>query len=117
MRLLLLLVFVLGCAGNIVEYPEKKEYDREDLVEALRGENFQQKNAAREQLKKIEPAKRLAILEVLLKEPDSSTRMLAVSELSELPLDSVKHILGKVAKDDPDEEVREFAFMVLTPDE
>lgn len=117
MRFLLLLVFVLGCAGNIVEYPEEKEYDRDELIEALKGENFQQKNVAREQLKKIKPAQRLVILEELLKAPDASTRMLAVSELTELPLESVKHILGRVANDDPDEEVREFAFMALTPDE
>ena len=97
----IVLVLALGCgAGAIAEYPEDR-----------------QKNHARGQLEKLKPAERLSLLKGLLAEGDAPTRMLAVAELSELPAETYTPILGKVAKDDPDPEIRELAFMVISPDE
>ena len=104
-------------AGAIAEYPEDRQLTTEQIKEALLGDDFRQKNHARGQLEKLKPAERLSLLKGLLAEGDPPTRMLAVSELSELPPKTYTPILGKVAKDDPDPEIRELAFMVISPDE
>lgn len=111
-------LFLLSCgAGAIAEYPEDRQLTVEQIKEALLGDDFRQKNHARGQLEKLKPAERLSLLKEILAEGDPPTRMLAVSELSELPPEIHTPILGKVAKDDPDPEIRELAFMVISPDE
>ena len=116
--MVLVLVLALGCgAGAIAEYPEDRQLTAEQIKEALLGDDFRQKNHARGQLEKLKPAERLSLLKDLLAEGDAPTRMLAVAELSELPSETYTPILGKVAKDDPDPEIRELAFMIISPDE
>jgi HEAT repeat protein len=116
LALTLLLLFcagLLGCPGQIVEYPEKGELTKNELKAALTGDDFRKKNAAREQIETLTPAERVELLSDLLKEGDAPTRMLAISELMKLPEASYKPLLEGVAASDPDPEVREMAGMAL----
>jgi HEAT repeat protein len=106
-----------ACAGKIVDYPEEKPLTTDELKEALTGNDFRLKNAAREQLESLAPAPRLALLKELLANDDSATRLLAVTELAKLPADVHTPLLEPLARDDPDEEVRQFAGMVLEGEE
>lgn len=109
---------IVSCRpGEIVEFPEDKQLTVEEIKVALKGSDFRQKNAARKQLEKLVPAERVSLLEALLKEGDSPTRLMAVAELMNLPEETYKPILRKVAADDPDEEIREFASVALDEEE
>jgi hypothetical protein len=107
------LLGLCGCAGDIVIPPSDTFEGKDQVREALKGSDFRRKTAARQELQKMEPAERLEILDELLAEPDAGTRLIAVSELSKLPPESVKERLEKLAAEDPDEDVKMMAAMAL----
>ena len=75
-----------GCAGYIVDFPEKQQLTEEEIVADLTGDDFRRKNSAREQLGKLAKEKRIDIMKRLLESEDTATRLLAVSELAKVNL-------------------------------
>lgn len=106
-------LFLFGCVGNIVDTEQRREMTPQEIKKTLAGDDFRQKNKAREQLNKLPPAERVTVLKELLAEGDSPTRLLALSEVMKLPESTAKPIIEDVAKNDPDEEIREFAETAL----
>lgn len=113
----LLAVTLFGCPGQIVEYPEQTELSKDGIKKALTGDDFRKKTAAREQIEKLDAAERVELLKELLAEGDAPTRMIAIAELMKLPEDVWRPLLTDVAANDPDDEVRELAGMVVEVDD
>lgn len=109
-------LLAMGCPGAIVDYPEQREMEQEEILNALRGDDFREKNAARKQLGTLSPDVQMDVLERLLQELDAPTRMIAVSELAARPSDQSTALLRQVADSDPDDEVRELALLALGED-
>ena len=109
-----LLVFGGCAAGEIAVFPEKKEMKAEEIVADLTGDDFRKKNAAREQLDKLSVEQRISVLEKLLADKGTPTRLLAVSELGKLKEHAAaKALLEKTAASDPSATVKSVAAMAL----
>jgi hypothetical protein len=112
-----LALMLVGCPGQIVEYPEQAELSKDGIKKALTGDDFRKKTAAREQIEKLSAADRVDLLKELLAEGDAPTRMIAISELMKLPEDTWRPLLTAVAESDPDPEVKELAGMAVEVEE
>ncbi len=110
-------LMLAGCPGQIVEYPEQIALTKEGIKEALTGDDFRKKTAAREQIEKLSAADRLELLKELLAEGDAPTRMIAIFELMKLPEETWRPLLADVAANDPDPEVKELAGMMVEVEE
>ncbi len=109
-RLLLAVAAFAGCADTSVDKPYRKpELAAEEVRRKLASGDFRQRLEASKQIDKLAPEEKLQVLLILSKDPQASTRILAVKKLRELSDPRAKERLAEMAKSDSDPDVRELA--------
>jgi len=100
-----------GCSTDpTVAQPHlKRDLKAEEIRSMLTTGDFKQKLEAQKQIDKLEPEERLRIVLALAKDADAAVRLIAVKKLRAIDDPRAKAELARLAKDDPDETVRELA--------
>ena len=100
-----------GCSTDpTVAQPHlKRDLKAEEIRTMLTSGNFKQKLEAKDQIDKLEPEERMRVLTALSTDSDAAVRLIAVQKLKKSDDPRAKDILAKLAKDDPDDTVRDLA--------
>lgn len=94
---------------------ERRDLPVEEIRQKLQSGNFREKLEAKKQIGKLTPEDRVAVLRVLLTDPQAATRLIAVSELGKLEGDAARAALAEAAEKDADEMVRAAAKEAMAP--
>ncbi len=100
-----------GCATDptVAKPHEKRDLKAEEIRAMLTTGDFKQKLEAQQQIDKLEPEERMSVLATLSTDADAAVRLIAVKKLKKSDDPRAKDILAKLAKNDPDETVRDLA--------
>ncbi len=102
---------ILGCRYDPTakEPYKKRDLTVEEIRAKLKSSDFKQRLEASAQIDKLDPEEKIQVLLVLADDPVASTRLLAVKKLSPLQDARARAKLERLAKDDPDADVRDLA--------
>lgn len=94
---------------TVKEPYKERDLQAKEIRAMLTSGDFMKQREASRQIEKLEPEERLRILTTLSKDADAPVRLIAVKNLHKIDDPRAKETLAKLAKDDPDETVRELA--------
>jgi hypothetical protein len=94
---------------SLTEPYVEKDLKAEEIRTKLLSGDLLQKIAARKQIDKLEPEKKLRVMLVLADKSDAIVRLLAAKELRKIDDPKAVAKLAWLAENDPDETVREVA--------
>lgn len=104
-------LLLLGCVDTTADRPYRERDLAVDEIRAkLASEDFHERLEASKQIERLDPAEKFRVLLVLADDPNPATRLLAVQKLK--PIAAARDRLARMAKEDPDPDVRDLAAAI-----
>ncbi|MBI2930832.1 MAG: HEAT repeat domain-containing protein [Planctomycetes bacterium] len=104
-------VAIGGCSidPTVAQPYKERDLKAEEIRTMLTGGDFKQKMEAQKQIDKLEPEEKLGLLVTLSNDSDPAVRLIAIKKLRPIEDARAKERLAQMAKEDPNEMVRQQA--------